>query len=247
MFNILKNYIIDLINLIGNWFHTVVPIVVKPTPGNTKVTLFDVIKAYTITLTSYYPLGSTQINACIPSIDEATMQLVADLITTNATSNGLSVPYLAACIKQESAFSPGTYNHNLNKSNPVVAFSHTDFGLCQFSGTYLPSKPGMEGLTAAEMTAKAFDPNWAVPEMAAVMKGNMAAAELALTTDSVLAANTKILNTTTLSDVEWNATLWYNTGIQGGTLAVKTMNTVKLAHPGHVGTWYALFVKALNG
>ena len=194
--------------------------------------------------TFYPPVTGTQPNAEIHKISTETATQMASAILANAHLVNGDSDYLAACIKQESRFDPACYNHNLAEYKGIESFEGTDWGCCQMSGYYLPSKPGMAGLTEAEMSAKAMSIDWAVPEMASVMhdylvqaNNDLYAAQTELTalqsqihdgTDSQVLAgiNAKIqanlitimetLNNTPLSNEQFLATLYYNRGASGG-------------------------------
>jgi hypothetical protein len=219
--------------------------------------------------TFYPPVTGTQPNAEIHKISTETATQMASAILANAHLVNDDSDYLAACIKQESRFDPACYNHNLAEYNGVESFEGTDWGCCQMSGYYLPTKPGMQGLTEAEMSAKAMSIEWAVPEMASVMHDNLTqanndlyAAQTALTalqsqlrdgTDIKMAAqiNAKIdanlitimksLNTTPLSNEQFLATLYYNRGASGGLKFVLEKSMSDIQHPFAVGKWYGQF------
>lgn len=216
-----------------------------PVPPDAGQLLTSIIEAYNTPYVSYYPTGSTTVNSQIHKIDAATAAQVADLIVTNAKAQGLDITYFAACIMQESRFDPNCFDNNLSATNPTPTFARTDWGMCQMSGQYLPSKPGMSGLTDAEMQAKACDPTWSVPEMAVIMAGNLAWANQQLLNATLAAATTK-LNTTDLSNQEFLATLAYNRGNTGAVTYIETGNTAMIQHPYHVATWYDDFRKVFG-
>lgn len=126
-----------------------------------------------LVLSQNAPYKSPLRGAEVHQIDAATAQRVADLIQAAAQQTGLSVAYLAGCLCRESKFDPAAYNENLSLVNRTPAFTTTDFGIAQFSGRYLPNRPGMAGLTEAQMQAKACDPAWAIPTFAGIMAGNV--------------------------------------------------------------------------
>lgn len=123
--------------------------------------------------TTWPPVTGTQPNAEIHKITEVTALAMANKILEHANLVHNDFEYLSACIMQESRFDPACYNHNLKEYNGKESFEGTDWGCCQLSGYYLPSKPGMKGLTEAQMIAKATSPEWAVPTMAQVMAENL--------------------------------------------------------------------------
>jgi len=224
-------------------------------PVTNKITLFDIVVAYNSPYVAMYPLDTGKtINAQIFKNDTATSQKVADLITSEATRVGLPILYLAACIMQESRFSPTTFNHNLCAENLTPNFAKTDWGLCQMSGTYLPSKPGMAGLTDDQMAAKACTPEWAVPQMADIMAENIVLANKYLLADHTLSTMTKTLNNTTLTDAQFLATLAYNRGWgsddpneqAGARYYVKHSINDMIKHPYRVGTWFAKFTNDMT-
>ena len=119
------------------------------------------------------PYKSEVRGAEVHKIDQETANAIAALIEREANIIGASEAYLAACICRESKFDPQCYNHNLTLIDREVTFEKTDWGECQFSGKYLPSKPGMRGLTQDQMREKAFDPSWAIPVFASEMGWNV--------------------------------------------------------------------------
>lgn len=207
--------------------------------------LYNIISHYNAGETKIYypnrhdPTGT--LNAYIGKNDDATNKLVADLIVTSAASAGLDPLFLAAVINQESQFSPVCYNHNLSASRLIPSFEHTDFGISQMSGSFLPSKPGMQGLTQDQMQAKAFDPTWSIPTCANLYAGLITQAEKIMKNDEQMKNMVHELNTTNMTDSEWLSALFYNKGQTGGCNFVKTNNIDKMAHPKHCGTWFSAF------
>jgi len=251
----------DLVSFLKTTNPVITPTPVVPTPPTPgpnptppqpapapQVTLADIIVAYNAPFIRTYPIvGGTTIDAQIHQIDQATAEQIATLIQDAATANPTLDPiYLAACIMQESRFDPNCFNHNLSASTPTITFEGTDWGMCQMSGNYLPSKPGMAGLTESQMQTLACTASWAVPVMGSIMAGNLATATAQLNSDAVLAAGVKKYNTTTLTDAQWLATLMYNRGETGAINDVKTGQTSLIEHPGNVGTWFADFNKAIQ-
>lgn len=224
------------INAASLGYYYLFPNQIKASSGETKVALKDIIKAYNINYTSYYPVGSKQINSSIIKIDDATAETIANLITQSASSYSIDALWLAAELADESLFCPTAFDNNLGHDRLTPSFSTTDFGLAQVDGTYLPGKPGMPAYHGPEepdvhasqavldtytaaisawentMIQKAFDPSWAIPIMCLTLKGNLEEAQHYLSTDSVLASAVKQYNTTTFDDVTYFATLAYNKG-----------------------------------
>jgi len=232
----------------------VVPVNTSPTatPLTLNQKMYEIVSHYNSGETKiYYPVrndSSGTLDAYIGKNDPQTNQLVADLIVSSANDNKIDPYFLACVIQQESIYSPVTYNHNLSKSNLTPNFETTDWGIAQLSGKYLPSKPGMQGLSEEEMQTKALDANWAIPTMAQVYAGLLAQAVKELSEDPVLLEDVKKLNTTSLTDEQWLAALFYNRGISGGIHDVKTNATTLIAHPYHCATWYGQITSfAKNG
>lgn len=237
------------------------------TPPIMKIQLADIIKSYNAAYKAMYPLiGGTVVNAEIHAIDDATRIKVANLIESEAkkvNDDNLDSTYLASCIMQESRFDPNCYNHNLGHDNPTPNFEHTDWGMCQMAGTYLPAKPGMPVKPKEEtmvptwkntMATLACTPEWAVANMAKIMVGNLAAAKKHLQDDEKLRTNTRSLNNTSLTDAQFLATLYYNRGMAddevkqvGGRYYVKHLVMDRIKHPFRVGNWYKTFSEILNG
>lgn len=259
------NFFVYIWQLIQSTLLYIFPPTVKPTPAPTPtpspapsptptpvpapvpvVTLKDVIMAYNKPITSYYPVGSTTVNAVIHQIDATTAELEANLIETNASTADMDYIFLSSAIMQESRFDPACFNYNLSQENLTPSFATTDFGMCQMSGAYLPSKPGMAGLTDAQMQAKAQDPTWAIPMFVSIMQGLQHQAESLLASNTALAAMTAKLNTTKLSNTQFLATLFYNRGVTGGTNYLLTNNTAMIQHPFRVAVWYGDFTTALS-
>lgn len=220
----------------------------SPVPGTNTVAvqLVDIITAYNRAVTVLYPRGiGPTIAAIITKNTPEQNKLVADTIKSAALAVGINEVYLASVINQESCFGIHTVNFNISATNPASSFQHTDWGIGQFSGFFLPSKSGMEGLTQEQMEVKVLDPTWAIPMMAQTYAGNIAAANKNMSTNTTLASSVHVLNTTTFTDAEWLAALYYNRGVSGGNLDVYTHATSMMAHPYHCATWYAAFNKAL--
>jgi hypothetical protein len=191
----------------------------------------------------YYPKGGDVINAEIHTISASAALSEAKLIVSNSEANNLDYVYLASCIFQESKFDPACFNHNLTEYNGVESFDGTDWGMCQMSGYYLPTRPGMAGLTQAQMQIKAMTAEWAVPVMAEIMADNLADAITDMPSVSSIMPQ---LNTTELSNEEFLATLYYNRGRSGGLEAVKSLDYANMQHPFMVAKWFAQFKTALE-
>lgn len=222
------------------------PPVVKPEPGQ-PVTFLDIMKVYRRTFTTYYPLGSTQINSCIPPITDARLQVVADLITVSASANGLDPLYLLSVSYQESCWSENTINHNLKATNPTPSFRTTDFGLCQFSGSFLSTKPGMAGLTENQMVAKVMMGEYSVPAMAQMYAANIKWATKTLASDNALLSLVIKLNITHLTNEQFLACTAYNKGNSGALDAIRKLDYSRLNHPFKCAQHYDNFCKALMG
>jgi len=236
----------ELQELIAVWIEKKFPAQVIVASGNP--TLYDIIKQYgNVSLTTYYPIGTTQVDAYIAPVPANRIQPIANLIMSSAAKYGLNSTFLAACIMQESCYCEACFNNNLSASNLKPSFNSTDWGICQMSGTYLPDKDGMRGLTTVEIQSKSLTADWAIPMMAEVMQDNFYQATIDIRTDSQLASAVRILNTTTLSDVCFLSTLYYNRGQLGSQEYIKTNNTAMIKHPYHVGDYFAAFNKILNG
>src|ERR1700733_10979777 len=124
-------------------------------------------------VTTYYPAGSQQIDAVIRPVPKSRISALASILRIEAVTYNIELAYLAACIFQESCFSESCYNNNLGHDRTVPSFQGTDWGMCQLSGQYLPSRNGMKGLTEDEMKAKALSADWAIPAFAEIMSDNI--------------------------------------------------------------------------
>lgn len=217
-----------------------------PTIPDATPTLFDIVKTYgTRQITTYYPVGSTTVNAQIGSVPADRVSVIAGLISSTAKFYNLDEIYFAAANFQESCFYEKCINNNLGPNNPNASFATTDWGMCQMSGQFLPNKPGMSGLTQTEMATKALTAEWAIPAMGKFMAGLVenAVADLA---NADFAKLVKTLNTTKLTDTQWLSTLYYNRGRDGSIGFIKANDLSAIAHPYRVGNWYAQFDAILN-
>jgi len=206
-------------------------------------TLADVILAYNHPFINYYPAGSKIINAEVHKITAAQAQQVANLIASEAKRVGLDPLFLAAALNQESMFDGNCYNKNLKEHSQ--SFAGTDWGIAQMAGTYLPSKPGMQGLNTTQMYLKAFDVTWAIPVFADEMLSLfMQAKTWMLTLDNLAAI--RAINNTSLTNPEFIATGAYNAGFTGITKLILEKST-NIVHPFRVATWFDQFVEILNG
>ena len=254
-FKYLLTLILDFFSAISSGGNAVVPTgppvpptPYKPVPPSHTVTLADIIRAYNSPFKSMYPVGSTTVNAEIHNLPTSAADKIADLILSESVRTGIDMYYLAACIMQESRFDPACYNHNLGHDRTTISFEHTDWGMCQMAGTYLPDKPGMQGLSQIQMAAKATDANWSIPMMADIMVGHLASAKKYFATDAVFQQNTTRLNTTSLTDAQFAATLFYNRGEaddtvnkRGGRYYIKNDIVDEIKHPYRVAHWYDAF------
>jgi hypothetical protein len=182
------------------------------------------------------PFVNLMKGAQVHKVSADDQRLIAKLIYQEAISHALPIPYVMACIAQESGFDPACYNKNMPLHNPLGTFEGTDWGICQFSGRYLHTKPGMAGLSSSDQRVKALDYTWAIPVFVENMAGLLtwAAEKLVLETDGY-GHN---------YDKYFIATLAYNAG---QTEAVKELVTgVVRAHPTHVAHLCAAIAKILG-
>lgn len=211
------------------------------------VQLSDVIAAYNKPITLLYPRGfGPSIAVIITQNTLAENVLISEKIEEMAKNYGLDYLYLASVINQESRFGIRTENHNLKPENPNISFKHTDWGIGQFSGFYLPSKQGMQGLSEPQMSEKAFDINWAIPLMAETYAENIKIATDNIAKNQFIEAKVKKFNNTAYTNQEWLAALYYNRGISGGNNYLLTEDTDKMKHPDNCAKWYSEFKKLLK-
>jgi hypothetical protein len=250
----------SIVNYFQNLYNYIVKPKVKPQPGETKVTLVDVINAYNTPYVRHY---KDQVDAQIFVNPPERNLVIANLILSESLRLGIDYIYLAACIAQESRFSELCFNHNLAEHNGIESFEGTDWGMTQQSGIYLPERPGMPpkpnvtAMTTNEaasaitdwqnkMKALAFTAEFSVPLMATIMTENLMVSEKELKNDEVLAAAVKKLNTTALTDAQALATSMYNRGTTGAITYFKENNAAMLKHFIAVGTGYSNFKKVLT-
>ena len=211
-----------------------------------KMTITNLIEAYNRAYVSYYPAGSAQVQGQTFKIDSAMASLISNAVVLACHNYQLEIPFLLAVMCQESLFSNKAVCNNLGHNRPTPSFQTSDWGLCQLSGAYLPSRAGMEDLTQAQMIARAQDPAFAVPIMAGIYADDMKSAQKFLTTNIAGASAIKEMNKTSMSDIEWVACAYYNRGESGGNKDILAKDISLLQHPVHCGNWYKIFKTALN-
>lgn len=178
----------------------------------------DVIRHYN------HPFLNLIKGAQVHSLSDVTVHDVGSMIMSQANQLGLPLPYILACIAQESGFDPQCYNKNQPHHNPSGSFEGTDWGICQFSGRYLHSKPGMAGLTQDQQRDKALDYTWAIPVFVSNMNGLLKWAQETLDRYPIYIPTAK--------NKYFLATLAYNAG---QTEAInEVISTQVRAHPLHV-------------
>jgi hypothetical protein len=116
-----------------------------------------------------YPFLSK--GGAIHKIDKPTSEAIAKVIIDNA-DGGLTVPYLMACIAEESLFDPACENGNYSYvghvgSNPTKSPDGFDVGIAQLKLKFLMDDKKFD-VTAAAVFAK--DITKAIPYMATTMK-----------------------------------------------------------------------------
>lgn len=184
-------------------------------------------------------------DATIHRISASTAAIVGYELFHAAERVGLPLVYLLACAFQESCFDPACTNQNLTVTKRTPTFEGTDWGVTQFSGRYLADKPGMVGLTQAQMAVKVLDPKWSIPVFADEMLSlvNWAKTVISTLDDAILASGAL----PGAKSAYWLATLAYNAG---QTEAIKeihgTGDRPLRAHPNHVKAWSAQISAALG-
>lgn len=117
-----------------------------------------------------YAFSNPATGAVISKIEEPTITFIANLIRKSAKPPVAPVALVAAWIKGESLFDPRAVNPNNNKAHPAgdtpyQAFLRTDYGIAQVDGRYMSGHRGMAGILWSEQVKKAYDPEWAVPDL----------------------------------------------------------------------------------
>jgi hypothetical protein len=150
-------------------------------------------------------------------VDDATAQLIAELVVQYAPEYGHSIAFILAGLDGESLFDPKAINPNFQDGkkgeSADATFMHTDLGEGQFDGSTLkgdPKKyPEFVGLTDEEIEAKAMDPRWAVPAFCSFVR------DLRVNTLKELANEPTLLDNVPNHDWLILATTAYNSGLQG--------------------------------
>jgi hypothetical protein len=201
------------------------------------------------------------IDAQIHKVSSEVAAQVAALIVRECDAS-LPIAYLAACIFQESQFDTQCFNHNLTEWKGLVNFDGTDWGIAQNSGHVARSFPGFGSLTEAAMETKLCDPGFAIPQMAATMKANLAWARQELSFNASISSNPSGLLVRSIGNLPaslrydwttktidqtayWMATLAYNRG-RTGCLEMINKQRPPVSHGHSVQTWMLEFAPILS-
>lgn len=138
----------------------------------------------------------------IHKLDAPAARRVAAAVVAAARAADVPLAYLAAAIRQESAFDPRAENRNLDR-HPEGGLATTDLGMAQISGRNLVAM--FPDLTDEERRTRAFDEVWAAGWMAGAYRTLLTWAKDAFPG----------------SDPFYVATLAYNKGRTGAALIVR--------------------------
>jgi hypothetical protein len=198
--------------------------------------------------------------ASIYKIDSLQATIIATLLKTAIAKTKKPIEFYLAAIQQESCFSPKAFNPNhqhdpttWQNRTPEENFEMTDWGLCQFSGSQLPSffpalKAPFSSADLASMQTFVENPAWVINRMVdkyetLYILGESLAPVFHDIIEIQVEKSSKKLNSLdeTAMFIAWLAYNAGATGAQKQLQAALNSGTTLGAHPFHCLTWYRQF------